>query len=249
MSKMIDHPLQGFFNRLHLRSSLEPHELDALRGLPMKPKTLPVHRDFIRVSDETDQSYLVVSGVVGRFSQMRDGNRQITALHIAGDMADLCSVVFPKTSWAFQALAETEVLCIPHVALRDAARSHPGIANAFWRDCVVDMAIMSEGLLTVGRRTAEARVAHLLCEMSCRYRQAEMIDHDRFDWHLRQTHVGDVLGLTSVHVNRMLRSLRERGLATVSGTTVTIHDFAGLAKIAEFDPDYLHLRGRDECST
>ena len=244
---MVDHPLQALMNRLMLRSNMGTEELDALRAMPTTSKTIPVHRDFIKVSDDTDHSYLVVSGIVGRFSQMRDGNRQITALHIPGDMADLCSVVFPKTSWAFQALAETEVLCIPHTALREAARSYPGIATAFWRDCVVDMAIMSEGLLTVGRRSAEARVAHLLCEMSCRYRQAGMVDRDCFDWQLRQSHVGDVLGLTAVHINRMLRSLRETGLATVSGTTVTIHDFPGLAKVAEFDPAYLHLSGGDAC--
>jgi CRP-like cAMP-binding protein len=238
---MIDDPLEAFVQRLALHTALDDEDLAALRALPVTAKALAAHRDFIRLGDSSDHSYLVASGIVGRFSQMRSGARQIAALHIPGDMADLCSVVFPQSSWAFQALCRVEVLCIPHAALRDIARKRPRIAEAFWRDCVVDLSIMSEGMLTLGRRTAIARIAHLLCEMSCRHRQAGMVAEDHFAWRLRQAHVGDLLGLTPVHVNRMFRMLREQGLVTFSGEMVTIHDFAALARIGEFDPVYLRL--------
>jgi CRP-like cAMP-binding protein len=241
-------PLQAFVSRLTMRSKLTEDEIETLLGLPTTPASIPANRDFVFVRDETDHCYLVVTGIVGRFSQERDGSRQMTALHIPGDMADLCSVVFPKSSWTFQALAASTVLCIPHAALRQAANDHPGIAAAFWRDCVVDMSIMSEGMLTLSRRSGEAKIAHLLCEMSCRYRGAGSVDDDHFDWHLRQGHVADVVGLTPVHVNRMLRAIREKGLATVTLKEAKIHNFAGLAKLARFDPTYLHLPEDSACS-
>lgn len=233
--------LEGFIARLAIHSSLTPAEIDALRELPTRFDVIPAGRDFVRLKEKTDQSYFVVTGIVGRYSQGVDGVRQITALHVPGDMANLCSVVFPRSSWTYQALTKAEVLCVPHAALRDLTRECSGIATVFWRDCVVDISVMSESMMTLSRRRAEAKVAHLLCEISCRQRRAGIVESDRFEWQLRQAQVGEILGLTPVHVNRMFRALREMQLATVSRGTADIHDLPGLAKLAQFDPAYLYI--------
>ena len=239
---MGSHSLQSLIDRLLLRSELSSKEQEVLSALPVEAITVRRNRDLVALGEETEASYLVKSGVIGRFSQIRAGVRQIVAVHIAGEMADLCSVALPKTSWAFHALAPTEVLRIAHSDLRKIADEHPRIAIAFWRDCVVDMAVMSEWIVSIGRRSAEAKLAHLLCELRCRYKQASLLSVDGFyPFTATQVQIADVLGITSIHVNRMIRSLRDRRLATVNRSGIIIHDYHGLADLAEFDPSYLHL--------
>jgi CRP-like cAMP-binding protein len=156
---------------------------------------------------------------------MRSGVRQIVALHLFGEMADLCSVVLPKTSWTYQALVPTTVIRIPHGDLLDLVDAYPAIAKAFWRDCIVDMAIMSEWLVGIARRPADARLAHLICELNHRYEQAEQVLSDEaFSFPITQGQLADVLGLTSIHVNRMTKSRRERGLAEISRSQISIMD-------------------------
>lgn len=239
---MTSHPLQPFVDRLLLRTPLSVEEQDAVLSLPTHPVRIKGHYDLVALGEQTDSSYFIVSGVVGRFSQLENGVRQIVALHIPGDMADLCSVALPKTSWAFHALVGTRVLRIPHVDLINIADRYQNIAIAFWRDCVVDMAVMSEWIVSVARRTAEAKLAHLLCEMRCRYKQGGMLAHDgSYVFPITQFQIAEVLGMTGIHVNRMVRSLKERGLASVTKAAVVIHDWPGLVQLAEFDAAYLHL--------
>lgn len=239
-------PIQPLIDRLLLRSELSDEEQTALRDLPADLVELPGARDLVALGEQTEFSFLVTEGVVGRFSQIRNGVRQIVALHIAGDMADLCSVALPKTSWAFHALVPTSALRIAHVDLNRVADRYPRIAKAFWRDCVADMAVMSEWIVSLARRPSDAKLAHLLCELHCRYKQAGLLQADgSYAFTATQAQVAEILGITSVHVNRMIRSLRERGLATIGRGGVQIHDWPQMARLAEFDVAYLHLNERD----
>src|SRR6195952_2099878 len=155
--------LQLLVNRLTLRSDLIAQEERAILGLRGQVKQIPTHTDFVRVGEPVDHSCLVAEGLVGRFGQNSDGARQITCLHIPGDMADLPSVVSPRSGWALGALTVTTVLCIPHADLRRLAAKNAGVAEAFWRDCVADGSIFSEWVVNVGRRNAVSRIAHVFC--------------------------------------------------------------------------------------
>lgn len=124
--------LQSFVNRLASRSLLTEDEVSAVLGMTGQVKLFPAHSDFVRLGEHVDHSCLVVDGLVGRFGQNRDGGRQITCLHIPGDMADLPSVVSPKSAWGLAALADTTVLRIPHTEIRRVAAKHSGIAEALW---------------------------------------------------------------------------------------------------------------------
>ena len=235
-------PLQPLVDRLLLRSILSDEERDAILSIPSRALNLRGQSDLVALGEQTEAAYLVLEGVVGRYSQMRNGVRQIVALHIAGDMADLCSVALPKTSWAFHALLPTTVLKIAHADLLRVADRYPNVATAYWRDCVADMAVMSEWIVSVARRPADARLAHLLCELHCRFKQVGLVSEDGvFVFGVTQMQLAEILGLTSIHVNRTIRSLRERGLVTMSKGCVTVHDRRALARVAEFDSAYLHL--------
>ena len=201
------------------------------------------HVDFVQPGQQVDHSCLVVEGVVGRFGQNRDGDRQITCLHIPGDMADLPSVVSPKSGWGLGSLTSTTILRLPHIELRAIAAAHPGIAEAFWRDCVADGSIFSEWVVNVGRRDAITRLAHLFCEMGIRRERAGQGDRRAFELQVTQGDLADATGLTNIHVNRTLRELRTRSIVTARAGIVTVHDWDAMVAIGDFDGGFMLLDG------
>lgn len=233
--------IQLFLNRMCNRSALTSAETEAMLTLPGRVIRMPARTDIVCPGDLTDHACLIVDGLAGRFGQVIDGRRQITALHIAGDMCDLHSVVTPRVSWALQTLCPSTVMRIPHRALHQVARTYPTLAEAFWRDCSVDASILSQWVVNVGRRDARSRTAHLLCEMALRMEVAGLGSRMNFRLEATQAQIGDATGLTSVHVNRVYRLLRDSGALTIEGREVRILDWDALVAIADFDPDYLHF--------
>ena len=233
--------LQRFLDKLATRSALGEKEQQAILSLPAYPVQVACHRDFVRAGERVDHACLIADGLAGRFGQNRDGQRQIIDLHIPGDMADLHSVVTPGAASSLQALAVRTILKVPHAALRAVAARYPALAEAFWRECVADAAILAEWVVNLGLRNAHARAAHLLCEIACRCRSAEGRVGSSFAFPATQNHLADMLALTPVHVNRTLRSLREEGLADLRHKTLQILDWEGLVDAGEFDPAYLQL--------
>jgi CRP-like cAMP-binding protein len=243
MHRSKDAALQLFVKRLVSRSILTDAEIAAILGLTGHCKPVAAHVDFVRLGEHVDHACLVVDGLVGRFGQTRDGIRQITCLHIPGDMADLPSVVSPRSGWALGALADTTILQIPHSDLRRLAAKHPGVAEALWRDCVADGSIFSEWVVNVGRRNAISRLAHVFCEMAIRCEGAGQGDRVSFPLPITQSDLGDATGLTGVHVNRTLKDLRTEGVVELRAGIVTIHDWKRLVSVGHFDAAFMLLGG------
>lgn len=232
--------LQPWLARLTSRSPLDEVEQAAILGLTGHVQDVLPNRDFVRLGERTTYACIIVSGLAGRFEQTASGTRQITALHIPGDPADLHSVPVPAASSALQALTRTTIVRIPHAELSILVDRSPNIAMAFWRETVVDAAILSKWTLNIGRAPARQRIAHLLCEMSCRY---AAIGADRFDLSFPATQVqlADAAGITNVHANRMLRELADDELVHLKNGKLQIVDWDKLVADASFDPTYLHL--------
>ncbi len=234
-----------WLRRLEMRSPLTNFDRETVLSLPGQLRRYASSRDLVRLGERTQHSCLVVDGIVARFGQTAEGHRQLTAFYIPGDMADLHSAVLPVVTAPLQSMVSATIYQVPHDVIRRAGERSATLARAFWRDCVADAQIASEWLLNVGRRGALARVAHLLCELSCRYQVVGLTRHE-FPLHLTQTHIGEALGLTGVHVNRMMRALRTQGLVQTDANTLRILDWKGLAAQGDFDPAYLHLRREEE---
>lgn len=228
--------LQLFVDRLTARSILSEAEQDAILALPTSSIQLTRKQDFVHLNEESSYACLIASGLVGRFGQTSNGVRQITAFHIPGDMVDLHSAVRPVGIGGLTALCETTILRVPHAALRTLAARYPAIAEAFWRDCMLDAAILMQWVVNVGRRDARTRLAHILCEMAIRSGEDREILQD-YSFPVTQEQLGDAAALTPVHVNRSLRALQD--LVTVRHRGVQIHDWAALVNVGEFEASYL----------
>lgn len=235
--------IELFLKRLLLRSDLRRDEQRAILDLEGEVETYRANRDIVSLGETVRTACLVARGLVGRFDQMLDGQRQITSFYLSGDMADLQSVVVPKARWAVTAVSAVTVIRVPHEPLRELCIRYPAIALSFWRDGTVDAAVLAKWVGNLGRKNAKARIAHLMCEMAIRSEAAELGTRNAFDLPISQERVGEAVGLTTVHVNRMLQEIRGQELLNFRGGRVEIFDWEKLVSIAEFDPAYLLLDG------
>ena len=233
--------LSRFLSRLLRRSILNLEEREAILGLTSHAKQIRPNFDIVSPGETVDHSCLIAHGLAARYDQMADGQRQLNAFHIEGDMCDLHSVVCPTAAWGIMAMTATTVLLVPHEQLRKLVATYPAIALALWRDGTADASILAKWVGNLGRRDARARVAHLFCEMGVRMEMAGLATRNHFWFDVTQTNLADAVGLTAVHVNRMMQGLRSEGLIRTMSHNIYVDDWDSLADAAEFDPDYLLL--------
>lgn len=237
-----------WLDRLELRSVLDDEDRQAVLTLPGQFELIKPNRDFVRLDDQMSHACLIASGLASSFSQVRRGKRQMTALHFPGDMADLYSVVLPKSNYAIQSLTETLIYRVPHEAIHALAATSLALARAFWRDCTIDAAVLSQRSVMNARLPAQSKVAHVLCEICYRFANGTCQDGSSFEWQLTQVHLADITGMTAVHVNRMLRAIREEGAAEIVDHRMRVLDWNKLVTMAKFDPRYLALENAAELS-
>lgn len=233
--------LRAFVDRLGALSPLSDQDVAALTGLSAQVTRVRAGADIIAPGSQFEHAILVGSGLVGRFMQLSSGTRQITAIHVPGDLADLHRVATPMAGSALQALTNVTIVRIPGKELRVLAQASPRITQAFWVYSAVDAAILSRWAVNLARREAKVRMAHLLCEIGLRMEATGQGSRDDFLLELTQGHLGDALGLTPVHVNRTLKALREAGMVEVEGRIFRIPDWSRLAALAEFEAEYLQI--------
>jgi CRP-like cAMP-binding protein len=131
-------------------------------------------------------------------------------------------------------------LSIPAAELHPLLELRPEIVRGLWRATAWRASVQKEWLIWLGRKPAGARLAHLLCEIACRSGSSRR-ESDDFEFPLTQRELGDILGLSTVHVNRVLQQLRSGKLVDLSRGRLIIRDRAGLYQAAEFDPAYLAM--------
>jgi CRP-like cAMP-binding protein len=231
-----------FFLRRILRRDTLPEEEDcALREAADSVLRFPAGADLVREGDRPNHSILLVEGFTTRYRVLGNGQRQITAIHVPGDFVDLHSFVLKTMDHSVGALSACTVVTFPHAALKRITENHPHLTRIMWLLTMLDAALHREWLVTMGRLTAPRQMAHLICEMYIRLQVVGLADENRFSLPMTQVDLGDALGISGVHVNRVLQELRGDGLISWQGQSVQIHDWVRLQDFAEFDPGYLHL--------
>src|SRR4051794_3148772 len=215
-------------------------EKAALRELPVQVRNFPDGRDIVAEGDRPMQCCLVLDGFVCRYRLLPEGRRQILSFHVSGEIPDLQSLHLKTMDHSLGTLSDSKLGFISHADLRELIRRFPRVGSLFWRDTLIDAAIFREWMVGLGRRTAHQRIAHLMCEMLLRVKAVGLARDHQYPLPITQTELADALGLTVVHVNRVLRSLREDGMLRVDRNSVSILNWERIRELAEFDPLYLH---------
>ena len=227
--------------KLRARDDVSAEEEKAIRDSVSEVIDYPADRTIIRSGERLTSSTLLLHGILCRYKDLSDGQRQITELHVTGDFADLHSFTLKRLDHNIMTLTPCRIARVPHERLTAITRDFPHLTRLYWFLTNLDAAIHREWEVSLGRRTAISRVAHLFCELHIRLKIVELAGESSYALPLTQTDLAECLGLTPVHVNRTLKELRERGLVSFRGGSVVIEDPAGLERIAEFDPAYLYL--------
>lgn len=230
--------------KLRARDAVSDEEERVLRDAIARTEEVPSDKIVVRSGEELNFSILLLDGLMCRYKDLRNGERQIMALHVAGDFLDLHSFLLKRLDHNVMSLVPCRIAVVQHTTLVAITEKYPHLTRLLWLTTLIDAAMHREWLLSLGRRPALARVAHFFCEMQARLDVVGLADPAGFPLRITQTDLAECLGLTSVHVNRTLRELREAGLATFRDGRVEIADFPGLSRIAEFDPDYLQIERR-----
>jgi CRP-like cAMP-binding protein len=236
--------IEAHLSKLRARDELSEEEERAIRGAVSEVREFPADKTIIRAEQELSASTLLLDGLMCRYKDLRDGQRQITELHVAGDFADLHSMTLKRLDHNVMTLTPCRAAIVPHDRLKAITEQHPHLTRLYWFSTNMDAAIHREWAVSLGRRAALSRVAHLFCELYVRLEIVGLADDTGYALDLTQTDLAECLGLTSVHINRTLKELRERGLVEFRGGRVTVHDRAGLERAAEFNPSYLYLERR-----
>jgi CRP-like cAMP-binding protein len=233
--------IDTLFRRLERRDVLADDERLALQAAADGEYVVPAGGDFVREGERPAHSTLVTSGLSIRYRLMPEGERQITAIHVPGDFVDLHSLLLRKMDHAVGALSTCTIVTFPHERLVRITEQYPHLTRLLWLLTVLDAAIHREWIVAMGRRTALQQLAHLICELHARLAAIGLAGDGPFSLPATQADLGDALGLSTVHVNRVLQQLRAERLVSWQGHTVEILDPERLRELASFDEDYLHL--------
>lgn len=216
-------------------------EADVLRSLFRPPREVQESVSLSRTGESPLFLRVVLSGFACRYRILEDGRRQIIAFILPGDFCNLTAASFGTATCSVTTLSGCVVAEARWSDVEDAAGRCPGIARALSWSTLVENDILREWLVNLGQRLTEVRMAHLFCELACRLTAVGHLGRHGFPVPLTQKDLGDALGVSTVHVNRVLQALRNAGLVKLTSGRLWIPDFAALADYAHFTADYLHL--------
>jgi CRP-like cAMP-binding protein len=228
-------------DRLERYGPLSEGARSALQNIPMTHKALESGSYIVREADAPSLCAVLLSGFAYRQKVTGRGDRQILALCIPGDIVDLENLYLDLADHSVQMLTWGEVLLFPRAALQSAAETQRTIGRAISIQTAIDASILREWLTNVGQRGAKVRIAHLLCEFGMRLAEGAPTGDVAYELPMNQEHLGDALGLTAVHLNRMLRQLADEGLVTWTKRSIHVHDWRRLRDSGDFNSRYLHL--------
>jgi CRP-like cAMP-binding protein len=223
--------------------ALSSKELAVLERLHQRRRSFVAGRDLVHQGQTDQAAYILASGWVCSYKLQPDGTRQIVDFQIAGDFLGLRSVLLRTSEHSFEPIVDIQAVEVLASDLLDAFEQTPRLATAILWAASRDEAMVVEHLVGMGQRDAEARMAHLLLELGAKLALVGLGSKAGYACPLTQYHLADALGLSAVHVNRVLRKLREDGLATFRNGRVTFDDFDRLAALADFDPAYMDHTG------
>lgn len=209
--------------------------------ITMKQRQHDAREDIIADGAHSDYCHVLLKGLACRYKILPDGERQIMAFLVPGDLCDAEIFILKEMDHAVGTIVPSTTAMIHSDEMRKLLQEVSCISEALWWGTMTDVAVLRERIVDHGRRDATERIAHLLYEMLVRYRVVEQTKDDTFDFPITQTDLADATGLTPSHVNRVLQRFRDDGLIELRSRSLTIANAPRLKEIGQFNANYLHL--------
>ena len=232
--------------KLEYGARLTDEDRAVLHDLTRKTRRVARRMDISPEGERPENVHLVVEGFACRYKTLTDGRRQIMAFLVPGDFCDLHVAILGEMDHSIGTSWGCTIVDIPRSVIEHLTARHPRITRALWWATLVDEGTLRAWLVNMGQRDADRQMAHLVCELLVRLRVVGLVSEDSFEFPMTQDDLADALGISGVHVNRVLQDLRGRGLLEWRRKRMRIPNAARLMDFAEFDPKYLHLNPRDD---
>ncbi|WP_037514721.1 Crp/Fnr family transcriptional regulator [Sphingopyxis sp. LC81] len=233
-----------FIEKLQNFGHLGSDDVAALAAATSAPRMVGARRDLIREGDQPGPVFVILDGWACRYKILPSGTRQVLAFLMPGDSCDLHAGLLAEMDHSIQTVTPALVATIDRVQMDRIMDRHPAVARAMYVGQLIDEGTMRAWITSMGRRASIERVAHLMCELYLRARNIGLINEDRLRLPLSQLLLADALGMTAVHLNRVLKELRLSGAMSLQRGSLEITDPVKLIQIAGFDENYLHRRLR-----
>jgi CRP-like cAMP-binding protein len=239
------HPLAKWLEQLEFVGALADEDRRAVLGLPHRVRRVDAGSYLVREGDLPRQCAVLLEGFAYRQKFTGTGSRQILAVSIPGDAVDLQNIFLEISDHSVQLLTQAKVADIPREALQALARSRPAVGMAIMAITLVEASVLREWVVNVGRRDSRARIAHVLCEFAVRLEARGLATEEGFELPMTQEQLADATGLTSVHVNRVLKSLEADGLISRRRRQIHFENWRALQDVGDFSRRYLHIADHD----
>jgi CRP-like cAMP-binding protein len=213
-------------------------------GRGVRTTSVRKNKDILVAGNHYEYVYVNHDGWLFRYKILHNGSRQIIDFILPGQILGLQACLFQNSLYSVATITETSLSMIPFEMIDDVFERTPRLGKALFWSAACDAAILAEHLIDAARRSAYERISHLLLELFVRLKATGLTNDMSFDMPLTQELIGDALGLTTVHVNRTMRSLREDKLIAIDGKIVTVLDFEGLSLLSDFENSYLGATAR-----
>ncbi len=214
---------------------LSTDEVGLLEALERDPRSHAEGKTLWETGAPVREFHTLMRGWACSMCLLPGGERQVLEVFLPGQIMGLRELGFDRTQSALVALTEIEACPFPRASLVTLFKQSARLAELLFLLQTREQSMLTERIISVGRRPAAERLAHFVLEIKSRLGTTDLI----FEFPLRQELIGDALGLSSVHVSRTLSQLREDRLMCVSGGRVEILDLDGLIDFCGFNRAYL----------
>lgn len=228
-------PIEMMIRKLRQHSDLSNEDVEALRSIVAPARNFPEDSPIFREGDLSTRCCVILSGFAYRSKVSEEGKRQILSFHIAGDMPDLHGLPLKRMDHDLMTLSKVELGFIDHDALERILDAHPVLARALWRESLIDAALFRQWIVNLGTRSASGRLAYLVAELRQRLGVMGLVANDQFKFPITQSKLADALGLSVVHINRILQAFRTQGILDIKRQVVTLGDFKKIVQLGGFD--------------
>lgn len=225
------HPLA---RKLHRYEALLGDDVRALEDALYDENSFAARVDIVRDGDRPDLALVVLSGWAFRYKVLKDGSRQILAFLMPGDFCHLNLLTSAPMDHGIATLTPVTVARIDRPQIEAIINEHPRLAKAMLASQFADEARLRASIVSLRRKGAAARVGHCLCELWMRADAICLVKNNCLDFPPTQTDLADSVGLTAVHLNRVVQRLRKDDLVKLVGRSLKLPDFDRLARTAGF---------------
>lgn len=237
-----DFPNTRRFLQGRSRDALDAREKGVLECLVERVERFTGPHKVLERGTVLHQSTILIEGFVARVIH-GDGKRHIVALHVPGDFVDLHAFALKRLDHDVVSVGTVQIGYAPHDRIEEVLKNEPNLARMLWYSTLLDSAMHREWIMKLEHLSADGRLAHLVAELWHRLGFVDLAGASGFPLPLTQQELADACGTTSVHMNRVVRKLRETGVVDISRGQVTVLDRAALWSLGSFDPAYLYGNG------